>query len=99
MQTRPDCTSSGSSPAYTHQAGDDFIFKGGVTWPAACFSMTISGSGSSASTVSGFGAAPTINGADYYGVDLNWFAGSSFTRPIFDLANTTPSGTNGAVIT
>jgi len=84
---------------YTHQAGDHFIFKGGVTWPKECFGMTISGSGSSASTVSGAGAAPTINGADYYGVDVTWFTGGSFTRPIFDLANTTPTGTNGAVVT
>src|SRR6185437_14486209 len=99
MQARSDCTSTGSAPAYTHQAGDHFIFKGGVTWPAACFSMTISGSGSSPSTVSSADAAPTINGADYYGVDLTWFTGGSFTRPIFDLANTTPTGTNGAVIT
>jgi hypothetical protein len=28
---------------------------------------------------------------DYYGVDQTWFSGSSFTRPIFDLANTIPT--------
>jgi hypothetical protein len=61
--------------------------------------MFISNSGTSISTVSGAGAAPVINGADYYGVDVTWFTGGSFTRPIFDLANTKPSGTNGTVIT
>jgi hypothetical protein len=31
--------------SYTHSAGDKFVFKGGVTWPAAAFTLTIANSG------------------------------------------------------
>lgn len=60
---------------YTHVAGDSFIFKGGVVWNASALPLTIAASGSSSA-------------ADYYGVDTTWFAGSSFTRPIFDAQGT-----------
>jgi hypothetical protein len=63
--------------SYTHQAGDAAIFKGGVTWPAACFTMGITAGG-------------TPSAQDYYGVDATWFIGSVWTRPIFDLNYTTP---------
>ena len=56
---------------YTHAAGDRFIFKGGVTWPGSCFTMSV--------TVGGSGA-----NWDYYGVDRTWYNGGSWTRPIFD---------------
>jgi len=79
MQTNTGCTGTGSVPAYSHQVGDQFIFKGGVTWPAGCFQLAVNSGGSS--------AAP-----DYYGVDLTWFSGGSFTRPVFDMANNTPAG-------
>ena len=62
---------NGFAGAYTHAAGDTFYFKGGVTWPAACFCMTISASGTTAKP-------------DYYGANVSWFTGSSFTKPIFD---------------
>jgi len=81
MQTSAACTGTGSAPAYSHQAGDRFIFKGGVTWPAACFGMNVAAGGSSSSMT------------DYYGVDTTWFTGGSFTRPVFDLANTIPVST------
>jgi len=58
------------------------IFKGGVTWPAACFQLLITNSGTTASPM-------------YWGVDLTYFTGSSFTRPIFDMANTLVSGSSG----
>jgi hypothetical protein len=83
MQTGAGCGSA--THAYTHSAGDRFIFKGGVTWPAACFGLSISNGGSGSGT------------QDYWGVDLSWFTGGSFTRPIFDLANTLSIG--GAPIT
>ena len=51
------CT-GGSAPAYAHAAGDHFIFKGGSTWPAACFQMTIISGG-------------TAGAVDYYGVCLS----------------------------
>ena len=79
MQTSSSCTGSGSAPAYTHAAGDQFIFKGGDTWPAACFQMHI--------TAGGTPGAP-----DYYGVDKSWYSGGSCPRPIFDAAQTVPSG-------
>jgi hypothetical protein len=84
MQMNGTCTGTGGNwGGYAHQAGDHFIFKGGVTWPAACFMMTLQAGGSSSSVM------------DYYGVDTTWFSGSAFTRPIFDLAQTVPTGSNG----
>ena len=74
----PTWTGSG----YAHAIGDRFIFKGGVTWPNACFGFDIS--------VAGNGTT-----SDYYGVDLTWFTGGSFARPIFDCGGSKPaSGSN-----
>jgi len=64
-----------SGPAYTHAAGDRFIFKGGVTWPNAAFQMNITAGG-------------TAGSPDYYGADVTWYTGGSFTRPVFDYENT-----------
>lgn len=71
MSHSAGCDSS-SGPAYTHAAGDRFIFKGGVTWPAACFTLTVAAGG-------------TASAQDYYGVDQTWFNGSSWTRPLWDI--------------
>jgi hypothetical protein len=71
MNHSAGCDNS-SGPTYQHQAGDRFIFKGGVTWPAACFTMSI-------------GAGGTPSAQDYYGVDLTWYSGGAFTRPLWDL--------------
>jgi hypothetical protein len=79
MQTSSPCSDTGSAPTYSHQAGDRFIFKGGVSWPAACFQMQIQAGGNSSAL-------------DYYGVDQSWFAGGSWTRPTFDLSYAVPSG-------
>lgn len=79
MQTSTGCTGSGSAPSYAHQAGDRFIFKGGVSWPAACFSMNVAAGG-------------TTSAQDYYGVDQSWFTGSSFARPRFDCNFIVPTG-------
>jgi hypothetical protein len=62
---------AGFAGKYSHAAGDKFIFKGGTTWTSKCFPLNINAAGSGSTN-------------DYYGVDLNWFAGSTFTRPIFD---------------
>lgn len=71
----------GFAGTYTHAAGDRFIFKGGVSWPAQqCFLWRITSSG-------------TTGSRDYYGVDASWFTGASWTRPIFDAQN---SNFNGA---
>ena len=67
------------SGSYSHTPGDCFVFKGGDTWVFAD-RPTITSGGSSTSKM------------DYYGTDPTWFAGSSFTRPIFDIqANTATS--------
>jgi hypothetical protein len=86
MQTGSSCTGTGSAPAYTHQAGDRFIFKGGVTWPAGCFEMSIPDGGTSSAT-------------DYYGVDTSWYAGSSWSRPLFDLNYQVPTGNHVIAVT
>ena len=58
--------------SYSHSNGDHFIFKGGNTW-------THSGSGVCLPSTGGTSGNP-----DYYGVDLTWYTGGSFTQPIFD---------------
>ena len=79
MQSGAGCSDNGGSHlGYTHTAGQQIIFKGGVTWPAACFQMSIPAGGNSSAS-------------DYYGVDKTWFAGGSWTRPLFDMANTKAS--------
>jgi hypothetical protein len=70
----------GFSGNYSHQAGDRFIFKGGVSWSNACFPLVVNGSGAS-------------NNPDYYGPDTSWFSGGSWTRPKFDAGGTAISGT------
>ena len=93
MQSGASCTGTGSAPSYSHQAGDQFIFKGGVTWPAACFQMTLQAGGSSGAS-------------DYYGVCLSTdsaspcsggtsWPSSGWARPIFDLAQTIPTSGGG----
>ena len=79
MQTSSACTGTGSTPTYSHQAGDHFIFRGGDVWPAACFEMRIQAGGNSSAQ-------------DYYGVDQTWFTGGSWTRAKFDLNYDVPTG-------
>ena len=62
---------NGWTGKHAHSAGDRFIFKGGVTWPASCFQWKV--------TWSGKEGAP-----DYYGADTNWYSGASFKKPLFD---------------
>lgn len=47
MQTRSSCTGTGNAPAYSHSAGDQFVFKQGDSWPNACFDMVIQDGGAS----------------------------------------------------
>ena len=56
MQTAAGC--AGATHSYTHAPGDKFIFKGGVTWPAVCFQITLSAGG-------------TPSAQDYWGVCLS----------------------------
>lgn len=56
---------------YIHAAGDQFIFKGGVTWDNTIAPWNITNSG-----------AP--GNYDYYGVDKTWYLGAAWSRPVFD---------------
>jgi hypothetical protein len=82
MQTGAGCTATGSAPSYAHQAGDQFIFKGGVTWPYPCFTFVPTQGG-------------TSSAQDYYGVDKTWYSGGSWTRPIWDLTQHAPTPASG----
>jgi hypothetical protein len=58
---------TGFGGRYTHSAGDQFIFKGGVTCNSTNFPMVINAGGSNSNP-------------DYYGVDQTWFASGSWTH-------------------
>jgi hypothetical protein len=66
---------NGFTGNYQHAPGDRFIFKGGVTWTTAAFSMKLLAGGDS-----------DIR-RDYYGVDKSWHSGAAWTRPVFDMQN------------
>lgn len=76
----------GFAGTYSHAASDQFIFKGGVTWPNACFRMVVASGGSAGQY-------------NYYGVDKTWYAGGSWARPIFSAggARITSGSANGYV--
>jgi hypothetical protein len=76
---------AGWSGHYSHAAGDRFIFKGGRTWPRACFQMKITAGGSSDTS------------RDYYGVDQTWFTNESFVKPKFDFEHILIGGGAGTV--
>jgi hypothetical protein len=80
------CTANCSS--YTPAAGDNFILRGGDTWHTSTGSpvglpWTWRWSGTSTSGI-------------YVGVDVTWYSGSAFARPIFTMDNplTTSSPAN-----
>jgi hypothetical protein len=62
---------SGTACTYKPVAGDQFILRGGVTWPNAAFPILWSWSGTNGNNI-------------YIGVNNTWYTGSSWTRPIFD---------------
>jgi hypothetical protein len=58
-------------------AGDQFILKGGVTWPYAVLPWDWHfGDGTSGSHI-------------YFGVDQSWYSGGSWSRPVLDAEDTT----------
>jgi hypothetical protein len=65
---------SGKCAAVTPTGGDGFIMRGGDTWTASgdFTSLQLTYSGGSAGSQM------------YWGVDPNWYSGSSFTRPIMN---------------
>jgi hypothetical protein len=65
----PGCTAicAADSP----QPGDQFILKGGVTWPNSSLGWEWTWNGSAANSI-------------YIGVDQTWYTGSAWARPIFN---------------
>ncbi len=92
-------TATGNAASHTIAPPDNFILKGGITWPAANFGMQMVFTGSSSSS-SAVGCAGS--GCIYIGVDPSWFSGASWTRPIFDgggtMAAAFPGGMPSAVV-
>ena len=74
----------GWTGSYSHAAGDQFYFKGGVTCPYTYFPLTVGAGGSSSA------------GYDYYGPDPSqtWHIGASWARPIWNLSGYTLSNGN-----
>ena len=89
MQTGASCTGTGTSPSYSHQVGDQFIFKGGDTWPVGCFVMTIPYSGTS-SAIDYFGACGGQATAPAACSGATW-PSTGWTRPKFDMAQSEPN--------
>jgi hypothetical protein len=87
---------AGVAAAHSLVAGDTFILKGGVTWPAAAFPMVMVYTGRSTSTSPVGCSGP---GCIYIGVDQTWFSGGSWTRPIFNGGGTLPPSDYGGVQT
>lgn len=65
--------------ADTTGAGNSFIFKGGVTWPLSVLPFDWThGRGTDGNTI-------------YFGVDVTWYTGESWTRPVLDAEGGTPT--------
>ena len=60
-------------------SGNDFVFKGGTTWPSAVYPWTINASGNSGDRIE-------------FKSDAAWYTGGSFAKPLFDAGGTEPSG-------
>lgn len=61
-------------------AGQNFILRGGVTWPAAALPWNWYWSGTGTTSSPGC----TGNGCIYVGVDPTWYTGSAWARPILN---------------
>jgi hypothetical protein len=75
----PSCTASCAT--YSPVAGDQFILRGGDTWTASDLGVNWQWGGTSGAHI-------------YIGVDLTWFTGASWTRPIFNCQSTPCTNTN-----
>ncbi len=63
---------NGFSGSYSQCPGDNFIYKGGVTWLSICFAMQL------------LDTQGTAGAVIYHGVDLTWYSGAAWSRPVFD---------------
>lgn len=81
---------TGFAGTYTHAPGDIFVFRGGVVWSNSVFPLLVNLGGGSAGN------------NDVYTSYTNWFIGSSWSRPVFDLqdlpiAGSTSAGTSSCI--
>lgn len=83
----PACSSicAGVSPA----ANLGFIFRGGDTWHRSSGSPQTGGAWT-------FSHSGTAGNPIYWGIDVTWFSGGSFARPIFNQDNALSTGTVGS---
>lgn len=81
--------------SHTPAAGNNYILKGGVTWPNAAFGTLWIWSGNATSASPGC----TGSGCIYIGVDQAWYTGGSWTRPIFDAEGTATTTRDGVANT
>lgn len=70
------------SGSYVPAIGDDFVFRGGETWPNSCFPMQAKIGGNAGN-------------ASVWGVDQTWFTGAVWTQPKFDAGNVELANTGG----
>ncbi len=95
---------SGNAASHTITAGDNFIFKGGVTWPNSTmgwgFIFTSPSTSTSAVGCSGSGCV-------YLGTDKTWYSSancsakgySGFCRPVFDAQAAEVAPSEGGALT
>ncbi len=76
----------GFNGTYFHSPGDEFIFKGGVTWPASVLPLTLGYSG-------------TDGKIDLFTSDSTWFDGSTWTEPVFDAEHSLSESYESIIIT
>ncbi len=68
----------GFTASYAHEAGDHFVFEGGVTWPNSVLPLA---------PPEGRDGSGEAGNPDVYGVSESWYAGASYTPPVFDAEN------------
>lgn len=71
---------TGFAGTYSHAPGDIFVFRGGVVWSNSVFPLLVNLGGGS------------VGNNDVYTSYPNWFVGSSWNRPVFDLQDLPLSG-------
>src|ERR1039458_9390731 len=70
---------TGNPAAHRTACGDQYILRGGDTWGATNWPWSLDN-----------GASPCAGTAVYVGVDLTWYTGGSFARPILSGGGTYP---------
>jgi hypothetical protein len=72
---------TGTAAAHATAASDQYIFRGGETWSAASWPFEVDNGGA---------CGTSAGNAPYIGVDVTWYTGASWARPIFSGGGTYP---------